>query len=272
MLDQLDLSAVCAVALDVDGTLAGPDSLVNDRTIEALSAVAALDVPVFLLTGRTRANTLDIARRAGLRHLVAACNGSLFFDPVGDADLSVTPMKADEKADFRSMADDLGLDLTWWTAERIHVAHDGPMAELIRVLNHEVPTVSDPDEIAAKDVLTMMSYAEAAHLDEVKDEVLRRCPGAMRSLDSLFEDVHRNATKWHALEWIPDHYQLDSAEVLGMGDGGNDVVWLREIGHPVAMGNARDEVKQVALAEAPGHGEDGVAVLLERLAAGRSAS
>ena len=57
-----------------------------------------------------------------------------------------------------------------------------------------------------------------------------------------------------------------------MGDGGNDVVWLREIGHPVAMGNARDEVKQVALAEAPGHGEDGVAVLLERLAAGRSAS
>jgi hydroxymethylpyrimidine pyrophosphatase-like HAD family hydrolase len=33
MLDQLDLSAVCAVALDVDGTLAGPDSLVNDRTI-----------------------------------------------------------------------------------------------------------------------------------------------------------------------------------------------------------------------------------------------
>ena len=67
----------------------------------------ALDVPVFLLTGRTRANTLDIARRAGLRHLVAACNGSLIFDPIGDADLSVTPMKADEKADFRSMADDL---------------------------------------------------------------------------------------------------------------------------------------------------------------------
>lgn len=220
----------------------------------------------------TRANTLDIARRAGLRHLVAACNGSLIFDPVGDADLSVTPMKADEKADFRSMADDLGLDLTWWTAERVHVAHDGPMAELIRVLNHEVPTVSDPDEIATKDVLKMMAYAEPAHLNEVKDEVLRRCPGAMRSLDSLFEDVHRNATKWHALEWILDHYQLDSAEVLGMGDCGNDVVWLREIGHPVAMGNARDEVKQVALAEAPGHGEDGVAVLLERLAAGRSAS
>ncbi len=71
MLDQLDLSAVCAVARDVNGTLAGPDSLVNDRTIEALNAVVALDVPVFLLTGRTRANTLDIARRAGLRHLVA---------------------------------------------------------------------------------------------------------------------------------------------------------------------------------------------------------
>ena len=94
----------------------------------------------------------------------------------------------------------------------------------------------------------------------------------MRSLDSLFEDVHRNATKWHALEWILAYYGLASAEVLGMGDGGNDVGWLREIGHPVAMGNARDEVKQIALAEAPGHGEDGVAVLLELLAANRGAA
>ena len=219
MLDHLDLSAVSAVALDVDGTLAGPDSLVNDRTIEALSAVVALGVPVFLLTGRTRQNTLDIATRAGLRHLVAACNGSLIFDPVEDADLSVTPMTSDEKSAFRSMADDLDLDLTWWTAERIHVAHEGPMAELIKVLNHEVATVSDPDEIATKDVLKMMAYADPTHLDDVQDEVLRRCPGAMRSLDSLFEDVHRSATKWHALEWILDHYGLDSAGVLGMEIG-----------------------------------------------------
>lgn len=272
MLDHLDLSAVSAVALDVDGTLAGPDSLVNDRTIEALSGVVALGVPVFLLTGRTRQNTLDIANRAGLRHLVAACNGSLIFDPVEDVDLSVTPMTPHEKSAFRSMADDLDLDLTWWTAERIHVDHEGPMAELIKVLNHEVATVSDPDEIAAKDVLKMMAYADPAHLDDVQDEVLRRCPGAMRSLDSLFEDVHRSATKWHALEWILDYYHLDSAGVLGMGDGGNDVVWLREIGHPVAMGNARDEVKQIALAEAPDHGADGVAVLLELLAADRGAA
>ncbi len=265
MLDHLDLTAVSAVALDVDGTLAGPDSLVNDRTIAAMTAVVERGIPVIVLTGRTRQNTLDIARRAGVQHFAAACNGALVFDPITNTDQSVTPMSAGDKNAFRTMADTLGLDLTWWTADTIFVARQGPMAELIQVLNHETATVADADQIDELSVMKMMAYGPAVHMDRIEPEILRMFPNAARSLDSLVEGVNPEATKWHALQWILNRYGLESAGVLGMGDGGNDVIWLAEIGHPVAMGNARPEVKAIALAEAPDHGDDGVAVLLERL-------
>lgn len=262
---QLDLSAVRAVALDVDGTLAGPDSQVSERTILAMRRVAALGVPVILLTGRSRRNTLDIARRAGVQHVAIACNGALVIDPTTEQNLAVNPMSARDKATFRELADDLGLDLTWWTEHRMYVTRQGPMAELIWQLNNERALVDDPDTIGDAVVLKMMAMADEAYLDEVADEIHRRMPTAQRSLDNLFEVVHPDSTKWHALEWALRRYQIDPAMVLGAGDGGNDVIWLSRIGFPVAMGNARPEVRKVTLAEAPSNADDGAAALLERL-------
>ena len=58
MLDHLDLSTVRAVALDVDGTLAGADSLVTPRTIRALNAVSRcsiVSISSFLLMNTAKA-------------------------------------------------------------------------------------------------------------------------------------------------------------------------------------------------------------------------
>lgn len=271
MLDRLDLSAVRAVALDVDGTLAGPDSQVSPRAIEAMRAVSALGVPVILLTGRTRRNALDIARRAGLPHLAIACNGALVFDPVSDEDLVANPMSSPDKGAFRSLAEELGMDLTWWTKDHMYVIDEGPIRATIRVLNGEEAEIGDVNDLDRLDVLKMMASAPSDRIDAVSDEIHRRLPGVQRSMDTILEFVDRGSTKWHALEWVLAHYGIDPADVLGAGDGGNDVGWLSSIGFPVAMGNARPEVHEVARAVAPSNADDGAAHLLERLAAAHGA-
>lgn len=271
MLDHLDLSAVRAVALDVDGTLAGPDSQVTDRAIAAMRAVSTLDVPVILLTGRTRRNALEIVQRAGLSHLAIACNGALIFDPVTDEDLAANPMSGADKRAFRELAEDLGMDLTWWTRDHMFVTAEGPMRATIRVLNHEEAEIADPDELDDAVVLKMMAWAPSDRMDEIAGEIQRRLPGSQRSMDSIVEAVNNESTKWHALERVLRHYDVEPAHVLGAGDGGNDVGWLSRIGLPVAMGNARPEVHAVARGVAPSNADDGAAHLLERLAAVRGA-
>lgn len=267
MLDRLNLSAVRAVALDVDGTLAGADSKVSPRTIAAMKRVQELGIPVILLTGRTRRNTMAIARRASLRSFAVACNGALIIDPVTDSNVAVNPMSAPDKATFRQLADDLRLDLTWWTENHMYVTGRGDMYDLILELNHEEALVGDPDDITDAVAMKMMAMSSVERMDEVQDEILHRMPTAMRSLDNLVEVVDPDSTKWHGLEWALERYGVDPASVLGAGDGGNDVVWLSRIGFPVAMGNARDEVRQVTVAEGLSNADEGAADLLERVAA-----
>lgn len=264
MLDHLDLSSVRAVALDVDGTLAGDDSRVSPRTIEAMRRVQSLGIPVIVLTGRTRRNTLEIAQQAGL-HVAIACNGALIIDPTTDENLAANPMTVADKHAFTSMADDLGLELTWWTEHHMYVTGEGPMRDLIRELNHEVADIGNPETIEDAVVMKMMALGPAEHLDSVADEIIRRVPTAQRSMDRLYEVVDPDSTKWHALEWALQRYGIDPAHVLGAGDGGNDVVWMSRIGLPVAMSNARAEVHAVSVAKAPSNADEGVAVLLELL-------
>ena len=54
-----------------------------------------------------------------------------------------------------------------------------------------------------------------------------------------------------------------------MGDGGNDVGWLSMIGWPIAMGNARDEVKEVARLEIGHHLDDAMATFVDDWLAAR---
>ncbi len=57
-------------------------------------------------------------------------------------------------------------------------------------------------------------------------------------------DVHftpKNAGKLFAVRYLLDMYDLDSEEVLGFGDSGNDEVYLSHIGHPFVMHNSTDD-------------------------------
>jgi len=58
---------------------------------------------------------------------------------------------------------------------------------------------------------------------------------------------------------------ISKDEVLAFGDGGNDIQLLQNVGWPVAMENACDELKPFAKLTAKSNKEDGVACMLEEI-------
>lgn len=260
--DIKHLGRVRAVALDVDGTIAGHDHRVNPRTVTAIAALQKLGIPVVLLTGRSRRNTQDLARQLGITNEVVCCNGAVVFNPVTDEDIRVVTMKDDDVSVIKSLHRDTGLDLTWWTVNDIVVDHDGPMRDQLIELNEDNVQVAGSSEINTR-VVKMMLYGPSERLDEETPRILRRMPQAARSMSVFFEFVDPNANKWEALQFILPRLGLTPAEVLGLGDGGNDTVWLSQIGHPIAMGNARPEVLDVTRHTTGHHAEDGAAEILE---------
>lgn len=82
-------------------------------------------------------------------------------------------------------------------------------------------------------------------------------------------DIHitnRAATKEHAIYELEKIIGVKKANMIGVGDGHNDLHLFNAVGHKVAMGNAVDELKQVADEVIGSIKEDGLALYFEKLA------
>lgn len=260
----LDLSRTAAVVLDVDGTIAGADHRVSARTSRAMGDLDEAGVPVVLATGRTRANVRDIARAAGLRSAQISCNGAVITDPGTGADIWVRTVPAADMAAMIEVHRSTGRPLTWWTAGEIY-ATDEELARTMAEINDSEVRLGTPEQIEPDTVVKTMVFGTRDEMDAVAPVMARLVPRAMRSMDQFWELSGPDASKWAAIEFLFDRLGIDPALAAGAGDGGNDAIWMRRIGAPVAMGNARPEALAAARATIGRHDEDGAAEFLEEI-------
>lgn len=77
--------------------------------------------------------------------------------------------------------------------------------------------------------------------------------------------THKQATKEHAIAELIKRLGADPAKSIGVGDGHNDLHLFSGVHHKVAMGNAVDELKQVADEIIGTVDKDGLATYFEGL-------
>ncbi len=76
--------------------------------------------------------------------------------------------------------------------------------------------------------------------------------------------THSEATKLHGILEVAKILNIDTKEIIGVGDGYNDFPLLMACGLKVAMGNAVDELKAIADYVAPTVDDDGLADVIEK--------
>ena len=76
------------------------------------------------------------------------------------------------------------------------------------------------------------------------------------------------AGKGTAVRWLTEHMQLTGDQVMGFGDYTNDLPMLENVGWPVAVDNAIDEVKRACRIIAPSCEDDGVAKTIRKYVLG----
>lgn len=76
--------------------------------------------------------------------------------------------------------------------------------------------------------------------------------------------THKDATKAQAVKILMEKYKLIKEEIIGIGDTTHDLSFLHQCGTKVAMGNAQQEVKDIADFIAPSVDEDGLATVIEK--------
>ena len=97
-------------------------------------------------------------------------------------------------------------------------------------------------------------------------KILEQFP--IEAVTTMGLDLELNAkgvTKATGLQALCEHLSISSEQVVAAGDSYNDLEMLKYAGLAIAMGNAEDEIKQVADVIAPDVKADGLATVLAEL-------
>lgn len=278
-LKEPDWSQFRALAIDMDGTLAGADHRVTPRTIRALKRAEREGLPAIIVTGRAYPTALDVWEQAQLSAPIITCGGALMLQPPDLVPLyqRAIPRAAVEAA--LNVGSKLGLEVSLWTPHRIWMDRPGPFGDLLGRIN-QMPTGilgRDPGRGRAGDVpphpdgpapvVKVMFCGTPERMDQVEaailDSMRPMAPTIARAMPYFIEFTHPDASKKRALQRALDKLGVLPEQVVAIGDGGNDVEMLRDAGWGVSPANGMPEVKAVADQIIGHHDDEGVAQFIE---------
>jgi len=264
-----------AVFVDVDGTLVNDRGLVPDSARVAVQRARANGHLVFLCTGRSPSQLWDEIIDVGFDGVIAAAGG---YVEVGGAVLWHQNLPVEvvrrvvEFFDARGVAYFLeantGLYGSPGVKEHMRARMFGGVtdevirAELQRGLGPLIDSVITGQGAERSDINKISFFDSPVSLDDVRDrfaDILTLIPISVpqfgpNSGELALPGVHKAS----AIQTVIEHLGIDRADTLALGDGFNDLEMLAHVGVGIAMGNAPQQVKDVADDTTGSPDEDGL--------------
>lgn len=261
------------IATDLDGTLVRADNTISSRSRAAIQAAESAGIPVVPTTGR-QIGGLETVLDIFSRYAVVS-NGSLAFDLAHDMKVLFSLMTP--AATVRSFAETVFKYAPH--AQFASVREDGRVfAVTEHYLDQMRPDelVKDPaefiqvdrEDIFSHDCLKVMVRTDEMSTDEFISRTLAlRVPGAHTSNSGfpMVEVCAEGHDKAHGLDQLCSLLGMTSADVVALGDGGNDAEMLAWAGRSFAMADGQQLAKDAATDIAPPLAEEGFAQVVESL-------
>ncbi|MCW2504494.1 MAG: HAD-superfamily hydrolase, subfamily [Actinomycetia bacterium] len=260
------------VVLDLDGTVvpyAGFYDQPTARVRAAVAAVLAAGVPVVVATGRAVWGALPTVTALGLEGIeIVASNGAVVFDGTSQQvshEVTIDPRPAAEAlhagfavGGFRgaAFAAERGSAGFLYTPDFARdfagsFLSEATIAEL--TASHTPRMVCRPHDCTPPQA-AVVANAALGGLDYSWDI----------GYSSWIDVMAPGVSKASGVALVAADLGVSAADVLAIGDGGNDVELFEWVGCAVAMGQAVDSVQAAADIVTESVDDDGVAVVLER--------
>ena len=247
-------------AIDLDGTLLRSDGTIGERTKRA---VRETSLDVVLVTARGPLTIHEIAAELEIQGRAICSNGALVFD-----------LATQEIVRQRLLESEIALRLVHELRERLPgirfaVEHEGFAHEPgFSAWDWTPPAgtrVADVVELLA-DPATKLILRHAGHDTVAIQDLARDLVGeSLTVVASGSEAVEVTAAGVNKATAVAE-LGVPPDEVVAFGDYPNDIPMLTWAGRGVAMGNAHPDVIAIADEVTASNDEDGVALVLERLA------
>lgn len=257
-----------ALFLDIDGTLVSfRTHRIPASALEALAEAKTHGIRIFIATGRPRIliNNLSPLEERGLVDGFITMNGAYCF--VGGEVIYKSAIPADEAETLLRFCDARAIPCIVVGEHRICACR--PNQQVDDVFRKQMGVTADVPTATVEEAL---AQGEAFQLTPFLDEEEEHAVGPhiphceIGRWHPAFVDITaKGNTKQRGIDEIIRHFGIGLEDTMAFGDGGNDIPMLRHAAVGIAMGNARDNVKEAADYVTDSVDEDGLAKAMEKL-------
>ncbi len=258
------------IALDLDGTLLGPNNQISAADEAAVRTALDRGVQVVLATSRWYGLARRTALRLDLQTPIICHNGAHVLESNGGAELLHLRIPTDMAREICALSDEGGYE-TYTTVDGVTyvradwTAHVDPA----RIGDDMRPDTNHLEHVTAPATGILVFGGEGVR---AVTEAFAERYAATLTFPAGWSDTMRpyvtitdaGADKGRALRLVCEHLGVPLEETMAVGDTAPDVPMFEVAGLGVAMGNAPEEVQLKADAVAPSNTEDGVARAIRR--------
>lgn len=259
---------VKAIMFDLDDTLLRDDRTVSDYTVSVMRRAAERGIHIIPASGRACRSMDGFVRQLGCASLFVSCNGAEVWTPE-ETLLHRVEIGVELARETAAFVQERGCYAQVYAGERFFYNKEGPWARSYAessMLKGEY--VGDLTRWLAEPTAKLLVMDEPERVARFLQEGRERFAGRLAvscSKPYFLEFNPLEATKGNALRFCAERLGFGLEQVIAFGDSLNDLSMLQLAGTGVAMGNARDDVKQQCDAVCLSNQEDGVARYVAQL-------
>jgi hypothetical protein len=261
------------LVVDMDGTIVDAHGKISEADKKAIASAQAQGVRVALSTGRVVDACRKYVAELGLDGVHIFFDGALVYDLSHKETIYSQPIKPETLKAAVGFARKSNIYLELYAIDRYFVEEINWADKIHREFFGLHSTLTNFDEIVSSDTIIKCELMVHNDEEEVKHQLfMEHFSGKLRGSVArtpaypevrFVNVVDPRVNKGSALEKLATHFGISLDKIMAIGDGTNDIPLLEKAGLKIAMGNARNELKDIADYVTLPVDESGVAAAIE---------
>ena len=227
-------------AVDLDGTLLGPDKAVSEQNAAAVHRLNATGAQVIIASGRRHQNSIRFQRQLQLTGPIIACQGGLIRDGESGNVIEAHFLPQTVAREIADDAEKNGVQAIYYHLDHLYVSekNDRWIDLYESRVGERAETLPSLSQLDGRRALKIVWYGDPAALGKIRSEIADRYRGKVDVLSTESENLEfmpRGVNKASALEKVTHEFGVPREQVLAFGDAENDLQMLAWAGMGVAM-------------------------------------
>ena len=270
---------IAAVCTDIDGTLLDSRRELSDRTIQAVKLINNAGIPLILASSRMPGAMRHLQQQLGILKQPMICfNGGYVILHEGDSSstviLNTVTIPLSICLSIGALAAGTDIHISLYRADQWFAPNVDQWTQREQTITKVNATILPFDSVMSQWKKTdlgahkVMCMGDERQIADLYSELVKMFFDDLhvyRSRPTYLEIAPKTVSKATALRLLmKKRFDSDLSEVMAFGDNYNDVDMIRTTGYGIAVGNAIQEVKDVAKEITLNSKDDGVAIAIEK--------